>query len=839
MTNPDVFNAILAMDSYNRGYGRGLNEPGNSNLLGLATVVSDSAILKDAAGNRLDSRAGFYASAYMWTEKNGTQHIAISYRGTNPDFNWNLRQFLDSPVFKDAWNGWRLAGGYDNAGQAQLALQFAEQVLQLRIDGTTHVLTPARRGARATEVDFVGHSLGGGLAGFVSSLAKVSGSQTVLYDHMPFELASWMHAYSLAFEKTCKDLLLDVTATTQALSGQFTLDLPLGSGLILATTARQFIAKLAENLDQLAPLFGGTAIHIDGEALTALRDGSTELLIAGGGTLASATLGNVLAAFGFPGLGGNVFLSGTGFALGTATSSELDRLAYPDQISQLTYEDGLTAVQKHSMALLVILEYAEKQWPDAAKAGKNGPYDWLPVARYILPAIISDEIGTALGRRQGTDGVYNPGAQLATMIAYSAINQGERPFGDTGIRALFDDASDLGRAALSAGQPDALWRAQDDLAKLAVEYAGWLAIKDVEVASDRQSIFGVLRHRYATATASERLDIDLRKETWTKNGAYHALAPDARNQLTLDFLGQIGPATLSRVYDWYKGVAPAGSAGLGLDVDRITIALSGGKVGGQPAGPGVLVAALSDAGNSVTGTAGTDVIIGGKGDDVANGGSGNDILIGGAGYDLLNGGAGDDLLIAGSGGDRLIGGPGVDTFLFDPAAGVAGAVFVGGRGNDIYDLRGTNAVAEIEYSKGDGLDILRSDADNFDYSHLKLLPDGSAPWVPLRPFAVKLVDLQPSQIKVVWDVDVVDTVRNENGQFDLLVGHLYIKNNAMKTTYFDLGIYVGTHWTADGTGNSGYYFAGSAPESERLPILFGDEPFTSIGDGNWPGMVVI
>src|SRR5690606_21945026 len=35
---------------------------------------------------------------------------------------------------------------------------------------------------------------------------------------------------------------------------------------------------------------------------------------------------------------------------------------------------------------------------------------------------------------------------VQSAIAYSALDEGERPFGDVGIRAMFDDAANLGTA---------------------------------------------------------------------------------------------------------------------------------------------------------------------------------------------------------------------------------------------------------------------------------------------------------------------------------------------------------------------------------------------------------
>jgi len=78
--NQDVFLSLLALDAYNRGYGRNVfvngsatNEAEGGLKIGNATVLIDA---NDPEG--LARAAGFYAIAYDW---NG--ETVISYRGTN------------------------------------------------------------------------------------------------------------------------------------------------------------------------------------------------------------------------------------------------------------------------------------------------------------------------------------------------------------------------------------------------------------------------------------------------------------------------------------------------------------------------------------------------------------------------------------------------------------------------------------------------------------------------------------------------------------------------------------------------------------------------------------
>ena len=72
-----LFNAILAMDSYNRGYNAGITFDALSDEIG--TKIG-SATIYDTLGSTLAESVGFYAIAYSY---NG--ETIISYRGTNDD----------------------------------------------------------------------------------------------------------------------------------------------------------------------------------------------------------------------------------------------------------------------------------------------------------------------------------------------------------------------------------------------------------------------------------------------------------------------------------------------------------------------------------------------------------------------------------------------------------------------------------------------------------------------------------------------------------------------------------------------------------------------------------
>ena len=99
--NQDLLLAILAMDSYNRGYNAGI-----STLSNAAGTLIGTAILNT---NLADTTASFYAQAY--TLQNGK--TVISYRGTDQAFpSWQ------EGTLGDVLTGWTVAAGFSGVTQA-------------------------------------------------------------------------------------------------------------------------------------------------------------------------------------------------------------------------------------------------------------------------------------------------------------------------------------------------------------------------------------------------------------------------------------------------------------------------------------------------------------------------------------------------------------------------------------------------------------------------------------------------------------------------------------------------------------------------------------------------
>jgi hypothetical protein len=162
--NDKLFNSILSMDAYNRGYNENIVLTGDLTKLGNANLLIDSSELGTVVvdGQEIDKHelSNFYAIAY---ERNG--QTIISYRGTD-----DPRATLSASFFGgDIWNGWFAGAGNDDAQQAELAIRFFQAVSDERErDLTTYA---------DTNIILTGHSLGGGLAGHMAGYVAVNDNE--------------------------------------------------------------------------------------------------------------------------------------------------------------------------------------------------------------------------------------------------------------------------------------------------------------------------------------------------------------------------------------------------------------------------------------------------------------------------------------------------------------------------------------------------------------------------------------------------------------------------------------------------------------------------------------
>jgi hypothetical protein len=486
----DLFLTILSMDSYNRGYGPGVNMPSNGRL-GKASIVtfpgSVSAGWEDA---------GFYAIAYDVTGIAGLSGTVISYRGSDTfvDFPWD-----DDPVGGDLWNGYGIALGYPDGPQARLAIKFYQAVADS---------LPGVNNLRNADITLTGHSLGAGIAGLVAGIYNRPG---FFVDPMPFGDAVDQYFSWLTF------------ADPSAVLNQEFVDFVLSGNVAWGR--------------ETAAYFRGTYIaNIPG------------------------TLSNNLDVY------RTVF--------GTDTGAPLTPLLLPTDVPLTTTKLNKVG-QAHNNALIVMRMFVR----DLATSNP-AIANWTLSARYVLPILFNNDFAAEVGAGAIDATGRDPSGALRDAIAYSAIDEGERPFGDVAIRAMFQDAADFGRAL------DKLPSLVDGSVKYAigktiVEFAGLMALRDVEADQLASSAPNVLNGALQILTESENgetsdaaLRINFSNELWSVGGGLHQAQS---KEWIIDSLLSASDAegSYTDLASWYSRQTGYSLAG---EIDEVIISLKSGRV---------------------------------------------------------------------------------------------------------------------------------------------------------------------------------------------------------------------------------------------------------------------
>ena len=160
----DLMLAVLSLDVYNRGYSAGIGGMPEGGPVGTAVQINPDSIGRTASVLSAWQAAGFYAAAY-----DTPYGVVISYRGTDKGYDYT--------------KGWLTGAGLDSTyTQADEALAFYSSVTGRPIADPNAPSQPP-----PPNVIVTGHSLGGGLAGYVSATQGVTG---VGFDHSPFGFAA-------------------------------------------------------------------------------------------------------------------------------------------------------------------------------------------------------------------------------------------------------------------------------------------------------------------------------------------------------------------------------------------------------------------------------------------------------------------------------------------------------------------------------------------------------------------------------------------------------------------------------------------------------------------------
>jgi len=296
-------------------------------------------------------------------------------------------------------------------------------------------------------------------------------------------------------------------------------------------------------------------------------------------------------------------------------------------------DSGIAGGNLHSISLLVLLQFAYST-PGVGT-------DWQAASKYIVPQLFDDEIASIVGVA-ALKGASDPDLNnvMRDAIAYSALDpessDESKPFGDSAIRALFDDADELGRVV---GADDANELLTDSLlndgvskglAKIVVQYAGDLARSDAEGTEEKD---GVLR----LSEDGSELSADLDPEKWAATFNTGATAGgeerivgledlvDGLRRKVVEVTSPVGDA-INAAFDAYEA-ATSHDEQLYADVTW-------------------LAAAAGDTAVTLDAIEAADAHGGGHGASILIGGGGADTLTGGHGADLVLGGKGDDTFTA-------------------------------------------------------------------------------------------------------------------------------------------------------------------------------------------------
>jgi hypothetical protein len=352
------------------------------------------------------------------------------------------------------------------------------------------------------------------------------------------------------------------------------------------------------------------------------------------------------------------------------------------------------------MALLTLLVYARDQHLT----------DWDSIGSPLYYAYLNDGIGSALGLAKGSSGAASPSGQMLSEIAYSALDSGTMPFGNTGIQSLFADADTLGEIVSGSGFSGTMEgkNVLTGLTEILVQQAGDLAASDNTNATAAQGAFSY---------NDNFLTINLDPANWQASFKTTAAASTSN----IIGLGDLAKAVLSNIshrldasdptYAWVQGIE-TGNATFTNRLNQITLvsaSLGGGDISGASAaptadqGPGGALLVGQDGQGAIIGTAnGDDLIVGGA---TVTTGDGNDIIITSKGSETINLGAGNNQILAGGQGvndtfnyastsdtDLVIGNEqGGDSFTFDNAAKAAFTAVWGATGDDTYDINASTS----------------------------------------------------------------------------------------------------------------------------------------------------
>ncbi|MDR6189629.1 hypothetical protein QE372_001897 [Agrobacterium pusense] len=339
----------------------------------------------------------------------------------------------------------------------------------------------------------------------------------------------------------------------------------------------------------------------------------------------------------------------------------------------------LDAVKLHSQALLVMLKFAQNARHQA----------WSSIGDSVLTALFNDDVGKAAGfSGEEKTGHYDESDKMMNAIAYSALQDGGLVYGNTAIRAMFDDLDELGKAVKntpsSNGGTSTRTLAQEistALSAIVIQYAGQLAAKkdtqkeDPEgVARSGSGFVAISTDRFAPGwktvqqggdapSAPERIQgLEMLLEI-LKRDPSDRITPEELSQPPRPekWIGNIAEEALTKKIGEITSVIVSDGAKARIDAVDSADIFANTDLQSQSGKPKSFAMIGSSSNDTLVGSSRGDVIVGGPGDDMLIGGNGRDTIYGGDGEDTLVGGrkVNEEDHVS----DDLIGGNGHDTYM--------------------------------------------------------------------------------------------------------------------------------------------------------------------------------
>ncbi|MCP4127543.1 MAG: hypothetical protein GY753_10830, partial [Gammaproteobacteria bacterium] len=368
--------------------------------------------------------------------------------------------------------------------QPYYAQQFYEVVSEAKVFPTL------AEGEQPTDITLVGHSLGGSLAGYIGSL---TGNNTRIFNEIPYIGMALNTAIDNFISQNAHN---GVAALTEALE-------KIANGLAPVVEGFSFTEFISPDTDSI------TSFRMTGEVAGVARFLGPIIGLATN-FFVSKRIENLKAIpeDGVPDVSSWETASDL-IGVFTSIVSGIYGIAVPDstvqEVSSYAGFRPAITLSLHSQALMAIELFA----------GVEPHIEWQSIGPELFDALFSAEIAETIGADQ-FGGYAEAGEKMQIALAYSALDEGELVFGNTGIRAMFDDANELGKLVTDDRVPSALEDAIPGITQAIVQFAGQMALREVRY---QDHLDWTPEKGFLGLNAEETvLKLDLAKELWNLGG---------------------------------------------------------------------------------------------------------------------------------------------------------------------------------------------------------------------------------------------------------------------------------------------------------------------------------